>query len=161
MPNANPMPRVVEGKLNASGKRFAIVVSRFNSFIGEQLLTGAVDCLSRHGAAQVDIEIFRVPGAFEIPFMAAEVAKKKKHAAIICLGALVRGQTPHFEYIAAETAKGVGQVAMTSGVPTIFGIVTADTLEQAIERAGTKAGNKGWDAALSAIEMANLLELLA
>ncbi len=152
--------RVVEGKLDATGKRFAIVVSRFNSFISEQLLNGAMDCLLRHGAAAADIEVYRVPGSFEVPFMANEIAKRKKHAAIICLGVLVRGQTPHFEYIAAETAKGIGQVGMSSGVPTIFGVVTADTLEQAIERAGTKAGNKGWDAALAAIEMANLMEQL-
>lgn len=158
MPDGNAAPRMIEGQLNASGKRFAIVVSRFNSFIAEQLLAGALDCLSRHGAAQEDIEVYRVPGAFEISFLAGEVAKKKTHAAIICLGVLVRGQTPHFEYLAAETARGVSQVAVASGTPTIFGIVTADTLEQAIERAGTKAGNKGWDAALAAIEMASVLE---
>lgn len=161
MRNANVVPRVIEGQLSATGKRFAIVLSRFNSFIAEQLLAGALDCLSRHGAAQEDIEVYRVPGAFEIPFLAAEVAKKKKPTAIICLGVLVRGETPHFEYLAAETARGVGQVATTSGTPTIFGVVTADTLEQAIERAGTKAGNKGWDAALAAIEMASVLEQLS
>lgn len=156
----NSSPHLIEGKLDAGGKRFAIIVSRFNSFISEQLLNGAVDCLSRHGAAATDIEIYRVPGSFEIPFMASELAKRKKHAAIICLGAIVRGQTPHFDFIAAEAAKGIGQVGLSSGVPTIFGVVTADTLEQAIERAGTKAGNKGWDAALAAIEMASLIEQL-
>jgi len=152
---------IVEGKLNATGKRFALVISRFNSFISEQLLSGAVDCLVRHGAAAGDLDVVRVPGAFEIPFAASELAKKKKYSAVICLGVLVRGQTPHFDYIAAETAKGIGQVGLSTGVPTIFGIVTADTLEQAIERAGTKAGNKGWDAALAAIEMASLLEQLS
>jgi 6,7-dimethyl-8-ribityllumazine synthase len=153
-------PRIIEGQLQAGGRKYAIVVSRFNSFISEQLLDGAVDCLLRHGAALSDIDVYRVPGSFEIPFMAAEIAKRKKHAAIICAGVIVRGQTPHFDFIAAEAAKGIGQVGLNSGVPTIFGIVTADTLEQAIERAGTKAGNKGWDAALAAIEMASLVEQL-
>jgi 6,7-dimethyl-8-ribityllumazine synthase len=152
--------RMVEGKLDATAKHFVIIVSRFNAFISEQLLSGAMDCLLRHGAASSDIDVYRVPGSFEIPFMANEIAKRKKHAAIICLGVLVRGQTPHFDYLAAEAAKGIGQVGMNSGIPTIFGVVTADTLEQAIERAGTKAGNKGWDAALAAIEMASLMEQL-
>ena len=161
MAETKTSPRTFEGKLDATGKRFAIVVSRFNGFISEQLLNGALDCLLRHSAIASDIEIYRVPGSFEIPFMAGEIAKRKKHAAIICLGVLVRGQTPHFDYIAAEAAKGIAQVGMASGVPAIFGVITADTIEQAIERAGTKAGNKGWDAALAAIEMANLVEQLS
>lgn len=160
MANTNSSPRIIEGQLQAGGKKFAIVVSRFNSFISEQLLNGALDCLVRHGAENSSIEIYRVPGSFEIPFMASEIAKRKKHAAIICLGVIVRGQTPHFDFIAAEAAKGIGQVGLSTGVPTIFGVVTADTLEQAIERAGTKAGNKGWDAALAAIEMASVVEQL-
>jgi len=160
MSSTNASLRIIEGELQAGEKKFAIIISRFNSFISEQLLNGAVDCLVRHGAAETQIEVYRVPGSFEIPFMASEVAKRKKHAAIICLGVIIRGQTPHFDYIAAEAAKGIGQVAVNNGVPTIFGVVTADTIEQAIERAGTKAGNKGWDAALAAIEMANLVEKL-
>ncbi len=160
MANMNSSPRVIEGHLQAGGKKIAIVVSRFNSFISEQLLNGALDCLVRHGAKNADIEIYRVPGSFEIPFTASEIAKRKKHAAIICLGVIVRGQTPHFDYVAAEAAKGIGQVGLSTGIPTIFGVVTADTIEQAIERAGTKAGNKGWDAALAAIEMASVVEQL-
>lgn len=160
MSNTNSAPRIIEGRLQSDGKKFAVVVSRFNSFISEQLLSGALDCLVRHGAAASDVEVYRVPGSFEIPFMAAEIARRKKHAAIICLGVIIRGQTPHFDYVAAEAAKGIGQVGVSSGVPTIFGVITADTIEQAIERAGTKAGNKGWDAALAAIEMANLIEQL-
>lgn len=150
------MPRLTEGKLNAQGLKFAIVVSRFNDFICEHLLSGALDVLIRNGAADGDIEIFKVPGAFEIPQVAKKVARSKKFDAIICLGAVIRGATPHFEYIAAEVSKGVAMIGLEGEVPVTFGVLTTENLEQAIERAGTKSGNKGWDAALSAIEMANL-----
>ncbi len=152
--------KTYEGQLSAKGKRFAIVVARFNSLITKQLLEGALDCLKRHGAVEKDIEVAWVPGSFEIPAMAHALAKSKKFNAVICLGALVRGATPHFDHIAAEATKGIAQVALETGVPTAYGVITADTLEQAIERAGTKAGNKGWDAALSAIEMADLFDQL-
>jgi len=152
--------KTYEGQLSAKGKRFAIVVARFNSLITKQLLEGALDCLKRHGAVEKDIEVAWVPGSFEIPAMAQALAKSKKFNAVICLGALVRGATPHFDHIAAEATKGIAQVALETGVPTAYGVITADTLEQAIERAGTKAGNKGWDAALSAIEMADLFDQL-
>ena len=152
--------KTYEGQLSAKGKRFAIVVARFNSLITKQLLEGALDCLKRHGAVEQDIEVAWVPGSFEIPAMAHALAKSKKFNAVICLGALVRGATPHFDHIAAEATKGIAQVALETGVPTAYGVITADILEQAIERAGTKAGNKGWDAALSAIEMADLFDQL-
>ena len=150
------MPRVTEGKLNAQGLKFAIVVSRFNDFICEHLLSGALDVLIRNGAADGDIEVFKVPGAFEIPQVAKKAALSKKFDAVICLGAVIRGATPHFEYIAAEVSKGVAMIGLEGDVPVAFGVLTTDNLEQAIERAGTKSGNKGWDAALSAIEMSNL-----
>ena len=150
------MPRVIEGKLNAKGLKFGIVVSRFNDFICERLLSGALDALMRNGAAEGDIEVFKVPGAFEIPQVARRMALSKKYNAVICLGAVIRGATPHFEYIAAEVSKGIAMIGLESEVPVAFGVLTTDNLEQAIERAGSKAGNKGWDAALSAIEMANL-----
>ena len=150
------MPKVVEGKLSAKGMKFGIVVSRFNDFICERLLAGAVDVLLRNGAEDKDIEIFKVPGAFEIPQVARKIALTKKCDAVICLGAVIRGATPHFDYIAAEVSKGIAMIGMESEVPVAFGVLTTDNLEQAIERAGSKAGNKGWDAALSAIEMANL-----
>jgi len=150
------MPRVTEGKLNAQGLKFAIVVSRFNDFICEHLLSGALDVLIRNGAADGDIEVFKVPGAFEIPQVAKKAALSKKFDAVICLGAVIRGATPHFEYIASEVSKGVAMIGLEGEVPVTFGVLTTDNLEQAIERAGTKSGNKGWDAALSAIEMANL-----
>jgi 6,7-dimethyl-8-ribityllumazine synthase len=150
------MPKVTEGKLTAQGLKFAIVVSRFNDFICEHLLSGALDVLIRNGAADGDIEVFKVPGAFEIPQVAKKAALSKKFDAVICLGAVIRGATPHFEYIAAEVSKGVAMVGLEGEVPVAFGVLTTDNLEQAIERAGTKSGNKGWDAALSAIEMANL-----
>ncbi len=149
-----------EGQLSAKTKRFAVVVARFNSLITKQLLEGALDCLKRHGTVEKDIEVAWVPGSFEIPAMAHALAKSQKFNAAICLGALVRGATPHFDHIAAEATKGIAQVALETGVPTAYGVITADTLEQAIERAGTKAGNKGWDAALSAIEMADLFDQL-
>jgi len=150
------MPKLIEGKLNAKGFKFGIVVSRFNDFICERLLSGALDVLLRNGAEEKDVEILKVPGAFEIPQVARKMALSKKYDAIICLGAVIRGATPHFDYIAAEVSKGVAMVGLEGEVPVAFGVLTTDNLEQAIERAGSKAGNKGWDAALSAIEMANL-----
>ncbi|MEE4608103.1 MAG: 6,7-dimethyl-8-ribityllumazine synthase [Desulfobacteraceae bacterium] len=151
------MPHVIEGTLNAEGKRFGLVVSRFNDFITDKLTGGAIDALTRCGAAPEAIEIVKVPGAFEIPLVAQKMAAVKRYDAIICLGAVIRGATPHFDYVSAEVSKGIAQVALASGVPVIFGVVTTDTIEQAIERAGTKAGNKGWNAAISAVEMANLM----
>jgi 6,7-dimethyl-8-ribityllumazine synthase len=150
------MPKVIEGKLNSKGLKFGIVVSRFNDFVCERLLSGALDVLIRNGAEDGDIEVLRVPGAFEIPQVARKMAQSKKYDAVICLGAVIRGATPHFDYIAAEVSKGVAMIGMESEIPVSFGVLTTDNLEQAIERAGSKAGNKGWDAALSAIEMANL-----
>ena len=152
------MIKTIEGQLIAKGKRFGLIVSRFNDFISKRLLEAAVDTLIRHGAAKEDLEVVWVPGAFEITLVASRMARLKKYDALICLGAIIRGATPHFDYIAAETAKGIASVNLTSGKPVAFGIVTADNIEQAIERAGTKQGNKGTDAALSAIEMANLMD---
>lgn len=146
-----------EGQLNAANKKFAIIVSRFNSFICEQLLLGARDGLLRHGAREEDLSVYRVPGSYEIPLVAAKVAATKKYDAVICLGVLIRGATPHFDHIAGFVSKSLGEIGLKTGVPVIFGVLTTDTIEQAIERAGTKAGNKGWDSALAAIEMANLL----
>ena len=152
------MPNIIEAKLLAEGKKFALVASRFNDFITDRLVGGAVDALIRSGAETQDIDIVKVPGAFEIPLVAKKMAKKGKYHAIICLGAVIRGATPHFEYVSAEVTKGIAMVSMEFEIPVIFGIVTTDTIEQAIERAGTKAGNKGWHAAISAIEMANLIQ---
>jgi 6,7-dimethyl-8-ribityllumazine synthase len=146
-----------EGNLNAAGKKFALVASRFNSFITRQLIAGAEDCLVRHGAAKENISLFWVPGSFEIPLVAKKAATSNKYSAVICLGAIIRGETPHFDYVAAEASKGVAQVSLQTGVPVIFGIITADTVDQAIDRAGVKAGNKGADAASAAIEMVDLL----
>jgi 6,7-dimethyl-8-ribityllumazine synthase len=154
------MPKTIQADLNAQGLKFGIIASRFNDFITARLLDGAVDGLLRHGASGDDIDIVRVPGSFEIPFVAQRMARAKKYDAIICLGAVIRGATPHFEYVSAEVSKGIAAVSMDSGVPVIFGVLTTDTIEQAVERAGTKSGNKGWDAALSAVEMANLLRRL-
>jgi len=154
------MAKTLEAHLNAKGKKFAIVVSRFNDFITEKLLSGALDALLRSGAEDSDIQVVKVPGSFEIPLVAKKMAKKKGLGAIICLGAVIRGATPHFDYISAEVSKGIAQVSLESEVPIIFGVITTDTIEQAIERAGTKAGNKGWSAAMAAIEMANLLEVV-
>jgi 6,7-dimethyl-8-ribityllumazine synthase len=150
-----------EGKLTAKGRRFAIILSRFNQFIGEKLLDGALDCLRRHHAEENKLEVYRVPGSFEIPYLAKHLAESGKFDAIICLGVVIRGETPHFDFVAKEVAKGVAQISLDSGVPAIFGVVTADTQEQAIDRAGTKAGNRGWDAAISAMEMADLLGAVA
>ncbi|MGM0689445.1 MAG: 6,7-dimethyl-8-ribityllumazine synthase [Bacillota bacterium] len=148
--------KTIEGKLIAREYRFAIVVSRFNEFISGHLLSGALDCLKRHEAREDAIEIIWVPGSFEIPLAASKAARSKKYDAVICLGAVIRGSTPHFDYVASEVAKGVASVGLDTGIPVIFGVITSDTLEQAIERAGSKAGNKGWQAAASAIEMADL-----
>ncbi|HYA01793.1 MAG TPA: 6,7-dimethyl-8-ribityllumazine synthase [Syntrophobacteria bacterium] len=154
------MPKIVEGNLQAKGLRFAVIVSRFNDFISERLLGGAIDALMRSGALEADIQVVKVPGAWEIPLAAKKLAEKKAFDAIVCLGAVIRGSTPHFEYVSAEVSKGVAAVGLDHGVPVTFGILTTDTIEQAIERAGSKAGNKGWDAAQAAIEMANLLKKL-
>lgn len=152
------MPNIIEGKLLAEKKKFGVLVGRFNSFITERLLEGALDALYRHGAAEEDITVIRVPGSFEIPLVAQKAAKSQKYDAVICLGAVIRGATPHFDYVSAEVTKGVALVGLETGCPTIFGVLTTDTIEQAVERAGTKAGNKGYDAAMTAIEMTNLLQ---
>lgn len=149
---------IIEGKLLAEGARFAIVNARFNEFITNKLLSGALDALERHGAAAGNITVAWVPGAFEIPLVAAKLARSGDYDAIICLGAVIRGGTPHFDYVCAEVSKGIAHVGLETGIPTIFGVLTTETIEQAIERAGTKAGNKGFDAAVSAIEMINLLK---
>ncbi|RJQ51512.1 MAG: 6,7-dimethyl-8-ribityllumazine synthase [Nitrospiraceae bacterium] len=149
-----------EGELQAEGLKFAIIVSRFNEFITGKLLDGAVDALIRHGASEKNIDIIKVPGSFEIPLAAKKVAEKKSYDAVICLGTIIRGATPHFDYIAAEAAKGIATASMETGVPIAFGVLTTDTIEQAVERAGSKSGNKGWDAAMVAIEMAQLLKKL-
>lgn len=151
------MPKTYEGQLVAKDLKFGIIASRFNEFITGKLLEGALDALRRHGAVDDDIEIAWVPGAFELPVVAQKMAQSKKYDAVICVGAVIRGSTPHFDYVAGEVAKGIAQVGMSTGVPAIFGVITTDSIEQAIERAGTKAGNKGFAAAESAIEMANLL----
>jgi len=152
------MKKVYQGALLAQGLRFALVVSRFNEFISSRLLDGAQDALLRHGAKEEDIEIAWTPGSFEIPLIAQKMAESKKYSAVICLGAIIRGGTPHFDYVAAEASKGIAKVSLDTGVPVIFGIITADTLEQAIERAGTKEGNMGAKAAVGGIEMANLIK---
>lgn len=151
-------PKVHQGLLKAEGFRFAIVVARWNDFLTARLTEGALDALERLGAEEKQVEIFKVPGSFEIPLTAQKIAESGRFDAVICLGAVIRGQTPHFEYVAGEAAKGIGQAAMKSGVPVLFGIVTADTLEQAIDRCGVKAGNKGFEAAMSAIELVNLYQ---
>lgn len=152
------MVKITEGNLIAKGKKFGIIASRFNDFITKELVSGCLDTLIRHGANNEDLSITWVPGAFEVPLLAQRLAKSKSYDALICLGTVIRGSTPHFDYIASEVAKGIAKVSLDTGLPVIFGIITADTIEQAVERAGTKEGNKGRDAALSAIEMANLLD---
>ena len=154
------MPKFHEAKLIAEGKKFALVVSRFNDFITDKLLSGALDALIRSGASDEDIEVVKVPGAFEFPVLAKKMARTKRFDAVICLGAVIKGSTPHFDYVSAEVSKGVAAVSMESDIPVIFGVITVDTIEQAIERAGTKAGNKGWSAAIAAVEMANLFEII-
>jgi 6,7-dimethyl-8-ribityllumazine synthase len=149
---------IIEGKLSAEGLKLCIVVGRFNSFITERLLEGAIDCILRHGGSKENIEIVKVPGSFEIPLTAKKLAKSGKYDAVICLGAVIRGSTPHFDYVANEVTKGIAQVSLETEIPISYGILTTDTIEQAIERAGTKMGNKGFDAAMVAIEMANILK---
>jgi 6,7-dimethyl-8-ribityllumazine synthase len=150
--------KTIEGKLNAKGLRFAIVIARFNEFISSKLLSGCLDGLKRHGADEDNIDVVWSPGAFELPMLARKLATSEKYNAVICLGAVIRGATPHFDYVAAEVSKGVASIGLETGLPVIFGVLTTDNLEQAIERAGTKGGNKGFDAALAAIEMANLMK---
>jgi 6,7-dimethyl-8-ribityllumazine synthase len=149
--------RVYEGKLISQDKKYGIVVGRFNEFIGGKLLAGALDALKRHGVTEDEIEVSWVPGAFEIPLIAKKMAENGKYSAVICLGAVIKGSTPHFDYVSSEVTKGVAHVSLETGIPVIFGVLTTDTIEQAIERAGTKAGNKGFDAAVTAIEMVNLI----
>ena len=148
---------VLEGQLNAEGLKFGVVVGRFNEFISGKLLEGTVDCLKRHSTEENNIDVAWVPGSFEIPLMAKKLAATKKYDAIICLGAVIRGSTPHFDYVSSEVAKGISRVSLDTEIPVSFGVITTDNLEQAIERAGTKSGNKGWDAAMSAIEMASMI----
>jgi 6,7-dimethyl-8-ribityllumazine synthase len=151
-------PKVIEGHLKVGPKaKFALLVSRFNSLVTQRLLDGALDCLARHGAAEDAADVVYVPGSFELPLVAEKLAKTKKYAAVIALGCVIRGGTPHFEYVAAETSKGLAQVMLSTGVPVAFGVLTCDTLEQALERAGAKSGNKGWEAAASAVEVADLI----
>jgi len=156
----NEQPKVIEGELLARDLRFAFVAARFNDFVVEPLIRGALDALKRHGSSDKQIEIVRVPGAFDIPIVARKLALSRRYDAVIALGAVVRGQTPHFDYVAGECASGLARIALESGVPIAFGVLTTDTMEQAVDRAGGKAGNKGADAALAAIEMANLLRRL-
>ena len=152
--------KAIEGKLMGTGKKFAIIFSRFNEFVGDGLLKAANDCLLKHGVNENSIDIIKVPGAFEIPVTADRLASKKKYDAIICLGVIIRGATPHFEYVSSAASNGISQVSQKYSLPVIFGVLTTDTIEQAIERAGTKAGNKGWDSALTALEMADLFKLI-
>lgn len=154
------MPKIIEGKLDAKGLRVGLLVSRFNSFISDRLVEGAIDGLLRHNAEKEDINIVRVPGAYEIPPAAKKMADSGRYDAIVCLGAVIRGATPHFDYVSAEVSKGVASVSLDSGIPVAFGVLTTDTIEQAIERAGSKSGNKGFDAAMAAVEMANLYKAL-
>src|SRR3972149_6401020 len=155
------MAQVLEGRLGAEGFRFAIIVSRFNDFISARLAEGAIDTLKRHGADEGQISLVKVPGAFETPLVAKRLAGSGRYDAVICLGAVIRGATPHFDYVAAEVSKGIAHISLDTGIPVMFGVITADNIEQAIERAGTKVGNKGFDAAVGAIEMANLMRALA
>ena len=154
------MTQTFQGSITAKGKKFGIVISRFNEMISKSLLAGAVDCLTRHECEDENITVVYVPGSFEIPFAAKKMASSKKYDVVICLGAVIRGATPHFDYIAAEVSKGIANVSLETGLPVIFGVITSDTIEQALERAGTKAGNKGWDAAISAMEMVDLMTKL-
>jgi len=152
--------KVHKGYLDASGRKFTIVVSRFNEFITQKLLEGALDCLRRHGAGEEDLEVVWVPGAFEIPYVAKKIAESGNCDGIICLGAVIRGATPHFDYVAGEVSKGVARIALETGMPTVYGVITADSIEQAVERAGTKVGNRGFDAALATIELVDLYRKL-
>ena len=152
------MAKIIQGELTAQNKRFSIVVSRYNELIGSKLLDGALDCLRRHDVDENSIDIFWVPGAFEIPLVAKKIAQLGRYDAVICIGAIIRGDTPHFDFVAAETVKGIALGSMETGIPIIFGIITADNVDQAVQRAGTTAGNRGFDAALAAIEMSNLMD---
>ncbi len=152
------MPRVLEGQLSAEGFRFGIIVSRFNDFISSRLVEGAMDALLRHGATEEQVSVIKVPGAFEIPLTAKKLAESGRYDAVICLGAVIRGSTPHFDYVAAEVSKGIASVSLKSSIPVTFGVLTTENLEQAIERAGSKSGNKGYDVAMAAIEMVNLFK---
>ena len=154
------MTRTIQGILDAKGHRFAIVISRFNSFIGQRLLAGALDALERHGARPDDITVVWVPGSFEIPLAAKKLALSKKYDAVICLGALLRGETPHFDYISSTVTRGIGAAGLESGIPVIYGVLTCDTVEQAVDRAGLKSGNKGFEAAMAAVEMVQVMEQL-
>ena len=154
------MPRVLEGQLSAEGLKFGIIVSRFNDFISSRLVEGAMDALLRHGATEEQVSVIKVPGAFEIPLTAKKLAESGRYDAVICLGAVIRGSTPHFDYVAAEVSKGIASVSLESSIPVTFGVLTTDNLEQAIERAGSKSGNKGYDGAMAAIEMVNLFKEL-
>jgi len=151
------MIKKIEGNLSAKNRKYVLVASRFNEFITTKLVEGALDCLVRHGADEKNISLVWVPGAFELPLVASKLAVSDAYQAVICLGAVIKGETPHFDFVASETAKGIAQAGLSTGIPVIFGVITADSLDQAIERAGTKAGNKGWDAALTAIEMSDLI----
>jgi 6,7-dimethyl-8-ribityllumazine synthase len=157
----NEQGQVYEGQLRGEGLSFGVVVARFNEFISSKLLSGALDSLLRHGADPAAVEVAWVPGAFEIPLVAARMARSGRYDAVLCLGAVIRGSTPHFDYVASEVSKGVARIGLDTGVPVVFGVLTTDTIEQAVERAGTKAGNKGWDAATAGLEMANLLRSMA
>ena len=150
--------KIIEGELQAKGLKFGIVISRFNEFITSKLLDGAKDALLRHGAKDEDIDVVKVPGSFEIPIVAKKMALKGTYHSVICLGTVIRGATPHFDYIAAEVSKGIASASMDTGIPIAFGVITCDTIEQAVERAGSKSGNKGWDAAITAIEMAQVMK---
>ncbi len=154
------MPKVHEGQLDATGRKFGIVVSRFNDLVTTRLLGGALDCIKRHGGDEDDIEIAWVPGAFELPIAAKKLAATERFDVVMCLGAIIRSDTPHFDYVASESAKGIARVGLDTGVPVIFGVITADTVDQAVQRAGVKAGNRGWDAAMNAVEMASLMSEL-
>jgi len=150
--------KTIEGKLNGEGRKIAITLSRFNSFITERLLEGALDCLLRHNVKEEEIAVVRVPGAWEIPLVAQKLAESEKYDAVICLGAVIRGETPHFDYVAAEVSKGIANISLKTGTPISFGVLTTDTVDQAVDRAGSKAGNKGWESALGALEMSAALE---
>lgn len=152
--------KIIEGKYSASGKKFAIILSRFNDYISEHLLRGAIDCFEKHGVTKDNLDVVKVPGAFEIPVTADKLASTKKYSAIVCLGVIIRGATPHFDFVASAASNGIAQVGIKHSLPVIFGVLTTDTIEQVIERAGTKAGNKGWDAALTALEMSDLFKKL-
>ncbi len=154
------MPNLIEGRLKADGKKFAIIASRFNDFIVDRLVGGALDALTRSGASDADIDLYKTPGAFEIPLAARKAAKSGKYDAVICLGAVIRGATTHYDYVCAEVSKGIAHVSMTEEIPVLFGVLTTDTIEQAVERAGSKAGNKGFESAMAAVEMADLMSAI-